>query len=253
MTRTDPGESPVELGFTGVGSRGESLLRHCLRMDDVTVRASCDVQDERLQVAADRAEEAGEPTPVRYGDHESMLAEEDLDGVVIATPWRHHIPMSIEAMEAGVTPAMEVGPASSVEQCRDLVQTSEETGQHCMLLENACYGRDRMAVLQMVRQGLFGELIHCQCGYLHDIRPRLVAGKETSVPERGPTDYRSLHSQKRNGDVYPTHGIGPISKFLGVHRGNRFVSLTSTATKSRGLQRWAEGNLDEDHPARDAD
>jgi predicted dehydrogenase len=159
--------------------------------------------------------------------------------------------MAITAMDHGVYPGVEVGPASTVEECRALVDARRETGVPCMLLENACYGRDMMAVLRMVREGLFGELVHCRCGYLHDIRSRLVTGQARSLDVVDGIDFRTLHSLKRNGDVYPTHGIGPVAKYLGVNRGNRFVSLTATASKSAGLPAWAEANLDADHPAHD--
>lgn len=245
--------SPVSLGFTGVGKRGADLLALCAEMDDVEIPAICDLQTRRLDATEEVLADAGRAAPTRYDDHEAMLEAEDLDAVVIATSWRHHIPMAIQAMEAGVTPGMDVGPASSVEECWDLVKTAEETGQHCMLLENACYRRNRLAALNMVRDGLFGELVHAQCGYLHDIRPEIHGERPTRMAERDGMGYRTLHFLHRNADVYPTHGIGPVAKYLGINRGNRFRSLTSTASKSRGLEEWAEANLPEDAPTRDRD
>ncbi len=247
MSTSDADET-VRLGFTGVGKRGQSLLARCAEMDDVSIEAICDVQERHLDNVEESLVADGRPAPTRYQDHERMLAGEALDGVIIASSWRLHIPMAIQAMEAGAWAAMEVGPASSVEECWDLVKTSERTGQHCMLLENACFGRDRMAVLNMVRAGLLGELLHAQCGYLHDIRPELHGFRESRMAEREGMGYRTLHFLKRNADVYPTHGIGPIAKYMGVNRGNRFMSLTSTATKARGLERWAQRELDEDAP-----
>jgi predicted dehydrogenase len=169
--------------------------------------------------------------------------------------------MAIDAMKAGIPAAFEVGPANSVDECWELVKTYEETGVPSMLLENGCFARDSMMVLNMVRQGLFGELVHCRCGYLHDLQGRLVLGKGTGPnplsssdePVKGEGDYRSMHNQFRNGDLYPTHGVGPIAKCLQINRGNRFSYLTSTATKSRGLEDWAEENLPEDHPRREVD
>lgn len=251
-------EKRVELGFTGIGKRGESLLGLCSEMDDVAITAVCDVQQRRLDAVEERLKDADRPAPARYDDHEAMLECETLDGVVIAPSWRHHVPMAIQAMKAGVRPGIDVGPASSVEQCWNLVRTAEETGQHCMLLENACYRRENLAALNMVREGLFGELVHCECGYCHDLRGRLntVAGtsrQETALDLEGGRYFRGVQHEKRNGDLYPTHGVGPMAKCLGINRGNRFVSLTATASKSRGLRDWAERHLEPDHPSREID
>jgi len=222
-------------------------------MDDVEIPAVCDVQEWRLDETEQTLLDADRPAPTRYDDHETMLEEEDLDAVVIATSWRTHIPFAISAMEAGVTPAMDVGPASSIQECWDLVRTAERTGMRCMLLENACFSRSRLAVLNMVREGLFGELLHAQSGYIHDIRPEIHGERPTRMAEREGMGYRTLHFLHRNADVYPTHGVGPVAKYMDVNRGNRFLKLTSTATKSRGLDEWAEENLPEDAPTRDRD
>ncbi|MFB6135533.1 MAG: Gfo/Idh/MocA family protein [Halobacteriaceae archaeon] len=247
------GDGDVALGFTGVGGRGAHLLEMCLEMDEVAVPAVCDTQERHRERAGDDVSETGRPEPERYADHERMAEDTDLDGVVIATPWEYHIPMAVTAMEAGVDVGLEVGPASSVEECWDLVRTAERTGSHCMLLENCCYYRDCMAVLNMVREGVFGDLVHCECGYHHDLRERIVTGSGRDVDRGGGRDFRGVHNEKRNGDIYPTHGVGPMAKCLEVNRGNRFVTLTATASKEAGLSDWAEENLDADHPSRDVD
>ena len=244
----------VKLGFIGVGGRGLGLLRNCLRLSEVDVPAVCDVMEPNLQKAQDAVEQSGRKRPAGYGRkgdaYLDLLNRDDLDGVVIATPWGLHLPMAIASMKAGKYAAFEVGPASSVDECWELVNTHEETGVPAMLLENYCYFRYNMAVLNMVRQGLFGELIHCTCGYGHDLRERLVLGKGTGTKPKGEGDFRSDHNQYRNGDLYPTHGIGPIAQCLNIQRGNRFAYLTSTATKSRSLRQWSEENLPADHPRR---
>ena len=246
-------ENVVRLGFTGVGSRGQQLMRRCVEMDDVVIPAVCDLQKRHLDTVTELIEESGGDAPATYEDHAMMLEREELDGVIIASSWSLHIPMAIQAMEAGVRPGLEVGPASSIQECWDLVRTAERTGTDCMLLENACFGRDRMAVLNMVRDGLFGELLHAQCGYLHDIRPEIHGERPTRMAERDGMGYRTLHFLHRNADVYPTHGVGPVAKYLDVNRGNRFLSLTATATKSKGLERWAREHRDEDAPTRGLD
>lgn len=134
-----------------------------------------------------------------------------------------------------------MGGATSLFECFELVRLSEETGVPCMLLENCCYGREEMAVLHMIKLGVLGEIIHCACGYLHDLREEICLGRENR-------HYRLDNYLHRNGDNYPTHGIGPIAQYLGINRGNRFLSLSSVASKSRGLRNWAAAHLPADHP-----
>jgi hypothetical protein len=242
----------VRLGFIGVGGRGSGLLANCLKMQDVEITAICDVLDANLARAQALVEKSGAKKPAGYSkgeeDFRNLVARDDVDGVVIATPWEWHIPMAIAAMKAGKYAAPEVGPSSSVEECWELVRTFEQTAVPCMMLENYCYNRTAMAILNMVRKGLFGELIHCQCGYEHDLRQRIVEGKKTGVELKEGGDYRSHHNRTRNGDIYPTHGIGPMANCLDIDRGNRFVYLTSTASKARGLRDWTLNNLGRDHP-----
>lgn len=250
-------EKKVRLGFIGVGGNGKNLLKHSLKIEYVEIPAICDLKEENLHTAQSLVEESGRRKPEGYYEHKEsfrdLLAREDLDGVVISTPWRLHIPMAIATVKSGKYAATEVGPASSIEECWELVKTSEETGMPCMILENHCYNRDCMAVLSMVRKGLFGELIHCQCGYQHELRRRIVKGKGTGVELEGGGDFRTHQNRKRNADLYPTHGIGPVAEFLNINRGNRFVYLTSTATKSRGLHDWTVENLGKEHPYADID
>lgn len=242
----------VRLGFIGVGGRGSGLLRNCLHLPDVDVPAVCDLLPRNIQKAQDAVEKSGRPRPEGYSKNEThyrnLLARDDIDGVIVATGWEWHGPIAIDAMKAGKYVATEVGPASSIEECWELVDTQERTGVPCMLLENYCFHRPYMALLNMVRQGVFGELIHLQGAYEHDLRERIVMGKGTGITLPGGGDYRSYHNRTRNGDIYPTHGVGPLATCLNIDRGNRFVSLTSTASKARGLHAWAAENLGEDHP-----
>jgi len=261
-SKSEISREKLRLGFIGVGGRGRGLLRNALRLSGVQIYSICDIAEENLQNAQNLVKEAGQPVPKGYGkdkdSYKEMLEKEDLDGVVIGAPWKWQVPMAIAAMKAGVYAAHEVGPASSVDECWELVKTYEETGIPGMMLENYCYHKENMMVLNMIRQGLFGELIHCKCGYGHELRERLVLGKGTgpnpmsdsTKPVKGEGDYRSVHNQFRNGDLYPTHGVGPIAQFLDIQRGNRFLYLTSTATKARGLSKWSEENLPADHPRR---
>lgn len=243
----------LHLGFTGVAGRAGSLLGHCLEMEDVTIAAVCDPDPDKRAAAVDRIADAGRPAPRAVPSHEELVAGDDLEAVIIATPWDFHVPFAIEAMEAGVDVGFEVGPAASIEQCHALVRTAERTGQRCMLLENCCYHRDVLAVARMDEAGLFGELVHCRCGYGHDLRPGLVRGDGSPEDRADTRTYRGIHHERRNGDLYPTHGLGPIAKLLDINRGNRFVSLTATASRPAGLADWADRNLPADHPVGDVE
>ena len=253
-----PSETKVRLGFIGLGLRGEWHLANSLNRNDVEVIAICDIDPKRIKIAQDRIEKANYPKAKVFAngdyDYRNLLKEKNIDAVIISTPWLWHTPMTVDAMKAGKYAATEVSAATSLEECWDLVNTHEETGIHMMILENVNYRRDVMAVLNMVRQNVFGELIHYRCGYQHDLRfvkfnnglqpyggGVLFGEKATSEAQ-----WRTLHSLKRNADLYPTHGVGPIAAYADINRGNRFVSLTSHATKSRGLHDYIvkEGGAD---------
>ena len=243
----------VRLGLIGIGGRGTGLLKLALMLPEVEIPAICDLSQENIQKAQKLIEESGRKKPVAYGkdsyDYQNMLERNEIDGVIIATGWRWHVPMAIDAMKAGKYTAHEVGAASSVSECWELVKTYEETRVPCMILENACYRRENMALLNMVRKNLFGEVIHCETGYLHDLKGRIVKGKGTGISAPGGGDYRSLQNRKRNADLYPMHCVGPLAQCLDVNRGNRFLSIVSVASKSRGLHEWAVTNLGPDHPS----
>jgi len=246
----------VRLGFIGTGGRGTWLLRLALNNNDVEVNAVCDIKDEAANNAARLVKDSGRQEPAIYSDNaesfRQLVARDDLDGIVIATPWLWHATMAVSGMKAGKYVAVEVPAATTEEECWDIVNTSEETGMTCMILENVCYRRDVMAVLNMVRKGLFGELIHCHCGYQHDLRQvKFNPGVDFGPGARGEAEWRTFHSINRNGDIYPTHGLGPIANYLDINRGNRFISLTSVATKSRGLHEYIVQTAGEDHPNAD--
>ena len=246
----------LRLGFIGVGGRGSWLLGLALRRDDCDVTAVCDIVPEKARRSAAAAREAGVDEPALYTageeDWRNLITRDDVDAVIIATPWLWHTPMAVEAMEAGKAVGVEVPAATTVEDCWDLVRTHERTGMPCMMMENVCYRRDVMAVLRMVREGLFGELVHCQGGYQHDLRAvKFNPGAEFGPGSNGEAVWRTDHSIHRNGELYPTHGVGPVANWLNINRGNRFVQLTSTATKTRGLHEYILAVGGEDHPNAD--
>lgn len=232
----------VRLGVIGLGHRGRSLFALLQGMEEVEVPAVSDLHEDRLQLTAEEAGKASRPVPALYRDYKELLARADIDAVIVSSSWTSHAEIAIAAMKAGKAVGSEVGGASSLEECWELVRTSEATGAPCMLLENCCYGRSEMAVLNMVRQGLFGELIHCQGGYEHDLRDEVAMGIENR-------HYRIHNYLNRNGDLYPTHGLGLPAACLNINRGNRILSLSSIASKTRGIREWASEHLGPDHPA----
>ena len=256
-------EKQIKMGFIGTGMRGQWVLMLAAKYPEVDIPAICDIDDGMIESALKILKDAGKPEPHVYknGDEDflNMLQNETLDGVYIATPWEWHHPMAIDAMKNGIHVGTEVPAALTVDDCWDLVNVSEHTGKHCMIMENVCYRRDVMAVLNMVQQGMFGELLHCQGGYQHDLRHVKFNdginpyGGGVEFGEKGFSEakWRTQHSVDRNGDLYPTHGLGPVSPMLGINRGNRMVHLTSTATQSRGLHKYIVDQGGPDHPNAD--
>ncbi|MGB5304477.1 MAG: Gfo/Idh/MocA family oxidoreductase [Gemmatimonadota bacterium] len=246
----------LRLGFIGVGGRGSWLLGLAARRDDTEIKAVCDIVPEKARRAADAVTEAGgnEPRQFTSGeeDYLNLIEMDDIDAVIFATPWLWHTPMAIAAMERGKAVGVEVPAATTVQDCWDLVQTQERTGMPFMMMENVCYRRDVMAVLRIVREGLLGEMMHLHCGYQHDLRAvKFNPGAEFGPGSNGEAVWRTDHSINRNGELYPTHGIGPVANWLDINRGNLFVSLTSHATKTRGLHEYIVAQGGEDHPNAD--
>jgi len=251
----------LRLGIIGTGLRGQWMTHLCLLRNDVEIKAICDIDYEMINKTLNLIKDAGAFPPDVYknGDHDflNLVKRDDIDAVYIATPWEWHHPMAIAAMDEGKHVGTECPAALTVSEIWDLVNTSERSNRHCMLMENVCYRRDVMAVLNMVRQGLFGELLHCQGGYQHDLREVKFndgkqpygGGVEFNSSGYSESKWRTQHSIDRNGDLYPTHGVGPISTMLDINRGNRFSHITSTSSQSRGLNKHIINNGGKDHPS----
>ena len=225
----------VTLGFIGHGQRGVGQLKTLLSMPDVQVNAVCDVYEDRAQAAAESVKEARGVLPFCTTDYREVLKREDIEAVVIMTSWQTHIPIAIEAMRAGKIVSMEVGGATSLDECWELVRVSEQTGKGVMLLENCCYNDVEMALLNMIKQGVFGELVHCRGGYQHDLRDEIGNGDIIR-------HYRQDNFMHRNGELYPTHELGPIATYLNLNRGNRMLTLVSMASKAVGEHEWLKKN-----------
>ena len=250
----------VKIGMIGVGLRGTNHLSNLLLRDDVLITAICDIDPKRIDIATAKIKEKGQKKPAIFGnndyDYRNLLALKDVDAVIISTPWLWHTLMAKDSMKSGKYTGLEVSAANTLEECWDLVNTYEETGSHLMILENVNYRRDIMAVLNMVRQNVFGELLHFRCGYQHDLRHvkfndgKTAYGKGVEFGEKGTSEsvWRTQHSLLRNADIYPTHGVGPIAAMCDVNRGNRFTSITSNATKAVGLNKYIVKHGGENHP-----
>lgn len=242
--------SKVRIGMIGVGFRSHEHMGNFLQREDVDVIAIADPQQRSIDDALKVFKKYNRNVPAIYknGDHdyENLLKRDDIDAVVICSPWEWHIPQGIAALNAGKIVGIEVCGAVKLQDCWDIVNTSEKTKLPVMMMENVCYRRDVMAVLNIVRQRMFGEIIHAQGGYQHDLRGVLFNDGITaynSGVEFGPKAYseaqwRTNHYVNRNGELYPTHGLGPVAVMLDLNRGNRMTKLSSVSTKARGLHKY---------------
>ncbi|HOX81611.1 MAG TPA: Gfo/Idh/MocA family oxidoreductase [Chryseolinea sp.] len=252
-------EAKVRLGIIGVGFRGQNHLELALMRNDVEVVAICDMQQSMIDMSKEIVKKSNKPMPQIIVDgplgYKKLLENKNIDGVIIATPWEWHTRMCLDAMNAKKYVGCEVITGMTIEECWELVHTSERTGMPLMMLENVCYRRDVMAVLNMVRQNIFGELVHLQGGYQHDLREikfndgKTDPGIGAEFGENGFSEaqWRTQHSVHRNGDLYPTHGIGPVAMMANINRGNRFTELVSYSSKARGLHDYVVKTGGENH------
>ena len=231
----------VRVAFIGAGGRGSSLMHDVMGIEFADIVAVCDLIKDRAEAAAERIEKARGKRPAVISGSEdawaTVVAREDVDVVYVATPWEWHVPMALGAMEHGKHAFVEVAAAVTVADCWHLVDTSERTQRHCVMLENCCYGENELLVLNLVRQGVFGELTHGECAYIHDLRSLLF-------DLGGEGGWRRNYHLKYNGNLYPTHGLGPLAQYLGLGRGDQFRFLVSVSSPERGLTRWR----DQHHP-----
>src|ERR1035437_3723410 len=232
------------IGIIGAGGRGTSLLENLLAAD-VKILALCDIVREKAEHAQSLVVKAGQNSPELYanGRHafESLVARDDLDLVIIATPWNWHVEMAVAAMTHGKHAAVEVPAATTIEDCWKLVDTSEKTRRHCIMLENCCYGYNETLILRMVREGLFGDLLYGEGAYIHDLREELFSNKGEGLWRR------TAHTQ-RDGNLYPTHGLGPVANYMGIQRGDSFDYIVSVSTPQRGLDEYRRAHLPTSDP-----
>jgi hypothetical protein len=260
MTNMLPGDK-LRLAIIGAGARGQSHIDELLKRNDIEIIAIAD-PDEKWAIpsALKIFEQYNKKKPLVFDqgseDYNRLLENKNIDAVVICTPWEWHVKQGIAALKAGKKVGMEVAGALNIEECWSIVEAVESTGVPLMFLENVCYRRDVMAVINMVKQNVFGELLHLQGGYQHDLRAvkfndgKSPYGKGVNFGDQGISEskWRTLHSVRRNGELYPTHGLGPVAMMTDINRGNRLLSLTSMATKARGLHKYIADQAGLDHP-----
>ena len=235
----------ARMALIGCGGRGTGVLREFMGVEGVQVTAVCDTINDHALRAQAAAERAGQRPPAIYSGSdtafEKLLQRDDVDFAYIATPWEWHVPQAVAAMKNGKHAFVEVPAATTLEDCWKLVDTSEQTRRHCIMLENCCYGYNELMVLNMVRDGLFGDLLFGEAAYLHDLRRLLFEDRSEGLWRRKP-------HMMRNGNLYPTHGLGPVANYMGINRGDRFDYLVSMSSPQRGLDAWREANVPKDSP-----
>jgi Oxidoreductase family, NAD-binding Rossmann fold len=242
-----PPMDTVRVAYVGIGGQGSSHVRNLLKIPGCRITAVCDIRSERTDWATKAITEKGDPAPAVYNkgprDFERLCETEDLDLVYNATPWEWHVPIMLAAMKNGKHTATEVPAAMTVEDCWAIVESAEKLRKHCVLMENCNYDQMEMMVYNMVRQGAFGDILHAEGGYLHDLR-------KIKFADEGEGLWRREWAKKLNGNLYPTHGLGPVANCMDINRGDRFDYLVSMSGPSRGLQDWAAEHTPPDSPKR---
>lgn len=228
------------IAIIGLGGRGQELMSSVfMPMENVSVTSVCDVYEDRCLETVRKIQEKNGNNAAYYLDYRELFQKEKPEAVYIATSWQTHFEIAIAALKAGVPVACEVSPAFSMDECWKLVKVQEETQTPLMLMENCCYGRDEMMVMNMIEKGLFGEIVHCDGAYAHDLRKEVAFGRENR-------HYRLDNYIHRNCENYPTHELGPIAQILKVNRGNRIVSVSSVSSRARGLEEYIKNNPEAD-------
>ncbi len=217
----------VRIGFIGLGNRGPDAVDRMSHIEGVEITALCDQYEDRVEKVQKKLEKAGIPRAKAYsGNKEAWKAvceNPDIDAVYIATPWALHTPMAVNAMEKGKHAFVEVPAAKTIDECWQLVETSEKTRKHCMMLENTCYDFFELMTLNMARQGFFGELVHAEGAYIHTLL-------ESNFDKNGYAEMWRLKENFRNGNLYPTHGLGPVCQAMNINRGDQLEYLTAMSS-----------------------
>ena len=235
----------IRVGIVGVGSRGGWAVQRVCRLPGVEVAAICDRKDHKLAERSNWLLENKFPAPRTYGGEEGWKAlceSDDIDVVYVATPWKLHVPVALRALRNGKVALVEVPAAFTVDECWELVETSEKMRIPCMQLENCCYGEIEMLEFNLVRLGLLGELVHCEGGYIHDLRAHCcVDGRD------GENEWRYGENLEHKGNRYPTHGLVPLCLTFDINRGDRFDYLVSLESRQENFEAFMRSNMPENH------
>jgi predicted dehydrogenase len=235
----------VRVGFIGLGKRGPGAVKRLCHIPKVKIVAVCDVYEDRATQAAADVVAAGHAKPEMYFGSEDaykkLCERPDVNLVYACTPWQWHVPMALDAMRCGKHVCTEVPMAMTVADCWRLVEMAERTRLHCMMLENCCYGEDELFALMLARNGLLGELVHGDCGYIHELRAGLTDGTYYK-------DYAFEYFKRHAGNSYPTHGLGPICQYMGINRGDRMERLVSLESSEFGLTDFIKAKFGESDP-----
>ena len=235
----------IRIALIGVGARGTGHAQQLAAIEGTEIVAISDLYEDWAKRSEKNVMARGHKPKIYFGEENlwrTMLTEAKPDMVVIATPWEKHGPMGVAAMKAGAHAFIETPIAVTLKEMWDLVDTSEQTGRHCMHMENVCYGREELLYLNMVRQGVIGELLHGEAAYIHDLRSQM---KEV---ERGTGSWRTYHYAKRNGNLYPCHGLGPVAQYMSLARTeDTFGRLSSFSSPSKMRAAYAKENFPPDH------
>lgn len=249
MDRVVPKMAKVRFGFIGVGMRGAELLRLALAVEGAEIVAVCDIDKEALAAASRAVAASSGRAPKTFAGsdtaYKALVALPEVDVVLIATPWEWHLPMALDAMNAGKQTLVEVPAVMTVADAWSLVETSERRQVNCMMLENCVYDRSELMVLNMVRAGLFGELTHAEGAYIHNLR-WLLDSRNKSEGKWRPHWYTT-----NKANSYPTHGLGPIAFYFDINRGDRFDHLVSMSSPARSFEAYAKQALPPGDPLRD--
>jgi len=257
----------VRVGFIGLGMRGKGAVTRFMAIEGVEIKALCDLEQYNLDGMQESIAKQERPKAEEYTGEDGwrkLCERKDLDLIYICTDWLTHTPMAVYAMEQGKHVAVEVPAATTLDECWLLVNTAEKTRRHCMMLENCCYDKFELATLNMAQQGIFGEIVHVEGAYIHDLRSlnfnNRTSQRESYEPGIGQTKqkrpgltgywdfWRKKYNIEHTGNAYPTHGLGPVCQILNIHRGDKMNYLVSVSSNQFGMTEYAEKKFGKDSP-----
>lgn len=231
----------VRIAFIGVGNRGTAAVGRYTNLEGVEIIALCDLNEERVKISQKTLQNKGLSKASEYIGEDSwkqVCERNDIDLIYICTDWISHTPIAVYAMEHGKHVAIEVPAATSIDECWQLVNTAEKTRRHCMMLENCCYDFFELNTLNMAQKGVFGEIVHVEGAYIHDLKRNLDINNH----------WRPKFYEKYTGNPYPTHGLGPICQVLNIHRGDKMNYLVSISSDQFGMTNYIKEKFDENSP-----